>query len=111
MLENVKMLLGIADDDTSKDKLINYYINTITTKVLKHCKIVELIPELNQFIENKVFSIMKSIDNTASDVKSVQRGDTTISYNQQKTLAEAVQLTTLEKQELNEYKSRKVKML
>lgn len=108
---NVKMLLGIADDDTSKDKLINYYIGIITTKVLKHCKLPELVPELNQFIENKVFSIMKSMDNTAGDVKSVQRGDTTINYNEQKSLDETVQFTASEKGELDEYKARKVRML
>lgn len=111
MLGNVKMLLGIADDDTSKDKLINYYIGIITTKVLKHCKLPKLVPELNQFIENKVFSIMKSMDNTAGDVKSVQRGDTTISYNSQATQSEAIQLTASEKEELDEYKARKVRML
>ncbi|UZQ49855.1 phage head-tail connector protein [Clostridium kluyveri] len=111
MLENIKMLLGISDDDTSKDKLINYYINIITTKVLKYCKLDELVSGLNQFIENKVFSIIKSMDNTAGDVKSVQRGDTTISYNQQKTPFETVELTASEKEELDEYKVRKVRML
>ena len=110
MLENIKMLLGIAGDDTSKDNLINYYINSITTKVLKYCKLDKLSPELNQFIEIKVASIIKATSNNPN-VKSIARGDTTISYSDSKSVFETAELTTIEKEELDKYKVRKVKFI
>ncbi len=110
MLENIKMLLGISNEDTSKDNIINYYIKTITVKVLRYCKLESLIIDLEPFIENKVALILKS-QNTNSDVKSIQRGDTTINYNDQKNQFELTELTTLEKEELDKYKIRKVKFI
>ena len=82
MLGNVKMLLGIADDDTSKDKLINYYINSISTKILNYTHRTELPKELEHIVEEITVDKIKNSEN-GNKVKSIARGDTTITYADQ----------------------------
>lgn len=103
MLENIKMLLGIAPEDKSKDTLINYYINSLTKKVLKYCNLSNLPEDVIPFIENKVVLLLKAPD-TPNNVKSVQRGDTQFDYVQQKTRAELMNLTNEDKKELSKFR-------
>ena len=89
MLENIKLLLGIDEDDTSKDKIINLYILKVTQLVLNECNISELPFELEGFVEDKVVAVVGNLGivnngggsvNTG-EIKSVTRGDTRIEYN------------------------------
>lgn len=108
MLENIKMLLSIASEDTSKDALIHYYINVITRKVLKYCNLSSLPEEIIPFIENKVVLVLKAPD-TTNNIKSIQRGDTRLEYTGQKTQTELINLTDQDKKELNSF--RKVRFI
>ena len=45
MLEIVKMLLGIEASDTSKDGILNHFINQALKTALYYCNVTELPPE------------------------------------------------------------------
>lgn len=87
MLENIKMLLGISSSDTSKDVLLNYWIDYYTRMVLKYCHIDALNKDLEMIIEQMVLDKVGGIGSTgtATDkqpegVKSITRGDYSITY-------------------------------
>lgn len=85
MLENIKLMLGLEDDNTKFDKVILLYISKITSSIFDYCNIIELNKGLESFIEDKVFALMKpevqgGTQNTG-EVKAVTRGDTRIEYN------------------------------
>lgn len=88
MLENIKMLLAIASEDTSKDTMINYWISYYTNMVKKYCHICgELEGDLVFIIEQVVVDKMGgqgSAGNTSSStngqVKSITRGDYSVTY-------------------------------
>ena len=100
MLEEIKIILGITNND--HDNLINLYINKITKRVLSYCNIKKFSKlsqsdkdGLNEFIEDKVISIISEKLKVTGDaenisgidtsekgaIKSITRGDTTITYN------------------------------
>lgn len=83
MFENIKLMLELKDD--SLDHLINLYINKLTITVLDYCKLNSLTLTLESFIEDKVYNILKPKvsggNQNTGEVKSVSRGDTTITYN------------------------------
>lgn len=89
MLNNIKLMLGIAEDDTSKDKIINLYIKKVTQLVLNECNILELPVALEGFVEDKVKAVVEAagiVNNgggstNTGEIKSVTRGDTKIEYN------------------------------
>ena len=84
MLENIKMVLGIATTDTSKDGLIQYYINGVTKKILAYTKRIELLEILENIVEEIVINKMKasiSGENANGDIKSEKIGDYEIEYN------------------------------
>lgn len=89
MLNNIKLMLGISEDDTSKDNIINLYIKKVTQLVLNECNILELPVALEGFVEDKVKAVVEAagIVNNGGDstntgeIKSVTRGDTKIEYN------------------------------
>ena len=103
MLENIKLILDITED--SQDKLILLYIDKITNNILSYCNINELNPALEGFIEDKVINIMK-IKLGKMDVKSINRGDTSITYNvaSASEYANSTNLTESEKKFLNTYR-------
>lgn len=74
MLEKIKIVLGITD--TSKDAVINYYIESISNEVMFYCNINVIPSNLQSFICNKVISIMKYEDNQYKGIKSISEGDT-----------------------------------
>ena len=45
MLEIVKMILEIAASDTSKDGILNHFINQALKSALAYCNVTELVPE------------------------------------------------------------------
>lgn len=89
MLDNIKLMLGIAEDDTSKDKIINLYIKKVTQLVLNECNILELPTALEGFVEDKVKAVVEAagiVNNgggstNTGEIKAVTRGDTKIEYN------------------------------
>lgn len=90
MLENIKMLLGIQPDDTSKDVVINYWIDFYTKMVLDYCHLDALNPNLNTLIEQMVIEQMGGVGSAGNQsseqsdiskgVKSITRGDYRIEY-------------------------------
>ena len=109
MLENIKLLLNITDD--KHDNMILLYISKVETIVIDYCNVNELSKGLENFIEDKVVSIMKPLvtggaQNTG-EIKSITRGDTKIEYN----VGEAVvatsngaTLTSSDKEFLKQYR-------
>lgn len=75
MLDNIKLMLGYTDNE--KDSLIMLYISKVTTEVMKYCNLIEFDTDLESFVENKIVNIL----DPNSKIKSVNRGDTTITYN------------------------------
>lgn len=90
LLENIKMLLGISDTDTSKDKIINYWINFYTIMVLDYTHkdaSYEKYSHLESIIEQIVLSQLGGMgsggsakEGTNDGVKSIVRGDYKITY-------------------------------
>lgn len=74
MLEKIKIVLGITD--TSKDAVINYYIESISNEVISYCNIKNIPSSLQSLICNKVISIMKYENNQYKGIKSISEGDT-----------------------------------
>ena len=83
MLENIKLMLNINDEE--HDTMILLYISKVSTMVVEYCNINELSQGLESFIEDKVASIVKSIiaggTQNTGEIKSISRGDTKIEYN------------------------------
>lgn len=85
MLDNIKMLLGITD--TSKDTIINYWIDYYTKMILKYCHIDALNTDLESIIEQIVVERMGGVGSASggsetipAGVKSITRGDYSITY-------------------------------
>ena len=83
MLENIKLMLNINDEE--HDTMILLYISKVSTMVVEYCNINELSQGLESFIEDKVVSIVKPIitggTQNTGEIKSISRGDTKIEYN------------------------------
>ena len=83
MLENIKLMLNINDEE--HDTMILLYISKVSTMVVEYCNINELSQGLENFIEDKVVSIMKPLvtggTQNTGEIKSISRGDTKIEYN------------------------------
>ena len=83
MLENIKLMLNITDDE--HDNIILLYLAKVETMVVEYCNINELSQGLESFIEDKVVSIVKPIitggTQNTGEIKSISRGDTKIEYN------------------------------
>ena len=82
MLENIKLILGINDNEY--DNLILLYLNKVETVVVDYCNVSEFNPALESFVEDKVVSIVKNLiesNKNIGQIKSIQRGDTNITYN------------------------------
>lgn len=111
MFENIKLILGLTDD--KHDKLINLYLDKMTSIVLAYCCLSELAPALESFIEDKVVSIMKGKINgggseNTGEVKAISRGDTRIEYNVGEAIADTSTkgaiLSEADKKYLNSFK-------
>lgn len=88
MLENIKMLLAIASDDTSKDAIINYWINYYTKMIIKYCHITELNEDLTLILEQMIVQRLGGFGTTSTStekqdgVKSITRGDYRIEFKE-----------------------------
>ena len=83
MLENIKLILNITDDE--HDNMIMLYLSKVSTMVVEYCNVNDLTEGLKSFIEDKVVSIVKPIitggTQNTGEIKSISRGDTKIEYN------------------------------
>lgn len=70
MLGNIKLLLGIATEDTTKDAVINYHIKVVTNNLLIYCSIPVLPIELEYIV---VEIVVKRLE--GDKVKRVKMGD------------------------------------
>ena len=77
MIDNIKMLLNITDED--KDNLINYYIDMCVQTLLNMVKLEELPEELNFVIERKVIQLMQG-GLEGQRVTAIDRGDYKVKY-------------------------------
>ena len=109
MLENIKLLLNIADD--KHDNIILLYLSKVETIVVDYCNVNELCLGLESFIEDKVVSIMKPLvtggTQNTGEIKSISRGDTKIEYNVGEaiqTSSSSISLTDSDKKILNTYR-------
>ena len=106
MLENIKLLLNVADN--KHDNIILLYLAKVETMVVDYCNVNELSRGLESFIEDKVVSIMRTtVGQNTSEVKSISRGDTKIEYNVGEAVqasSNAINLTDSDRKILNTYR-------
>ena len=62
MLEIVKMLLGIEASDTSKDGILNHFINQALKTALAYCNVTEFLPEQDDTIADLAVYFYKNRD-------------------------------------------------
>lgn len=79
MLEKVKALLNLKDN--TRDELLSFYIDLIRDEVLNYCNLEDVPKKL----ENLIIKILldfytKNIASNDKNVKSIKRGDTEITY-------------------------------
>lgn len=108
MLENIKLMLNITDDE--HDNMIMLYLSKVSTMVVEYCNVNELTGGLESFIEDKVVSIMKPLvtggTQNTSEIKSISRGDTKIEYNVSDVVetSNGATLTSSDKEFLKQYR-------
>ena len=109
MLENIKLMLNINDEE--HDTMILLYISKVSTMVVEYCNINDLTEGLKSFIEDKVVSIVKPIitggTQNTGEIKSISRGDTKIEYNVGDTTvstSNGATLTSSDKEFLKQYR-------
>ena len=100
MLDNIKLILGI--EDNKQDDLILLYLAKVETIVVEYCNVGELNSALESFIEDKVVSIIKA--KNGGEVKSVNRGDTSIQYNVADITTSGANLSENEQKFLNKFR-------
>lgn len=76
LLSSVKLLLGATD--SSKDDLIDYYVQSSVRKVLDYCNITAL-PEGAEYIVAEIAADAYNTG-TGSAVESIKEGDTQVTY-------------------------------
>lgn len=85
MLEKIKVLLGIAADDYTKDILLQFVIDGVTEIVLNYCNL-ELIPSglqntvVRMSIELYRKENLGSPDAPLGQVSSISEGDVNVAY-------------------------------
>ena len=115
MLENIKLMLGLDLNNENYDPIIKLLINKITNSIYEYCNIHELTTAIESFIEDKIYTILKleiANKNNASEVKSINRGDTSITYNTSNSVSindvlKSYELSSDDKKVLNKYRKLK----
>lgn len=78
MLEIVKMLLGIDVADTSKDTILNHFINQALKLVLSYCNVIELPAEFDGTIAELAVYLYKNKDSVGYKQKT--EGERSITF-------------------------------
>ncbi|MEA4987648.1 MAG: phage head-tail connector protein [Anaerovorax sp.] len=78
MLETLKMLLGIDLVDTSKDNILNHFINQALRLALSYCNVTELSTEYNGTIADLAKYLYLNKDSVGYEQKV--EGERSITY-------------------------------
>ena len=78
MLEIVKMLLGIDEADTSKDMILNHFINQAIRLALSYCNVSELSAEYDGEIADLAVFLYKNKDSVGYKQKT--EGERSVTY-------------------------------
>ncbi|MDD4564247.1 MAG: phage head-tail connector protein [Eubacteriales bacterium] len=78
MLVIVKMLLGIAVDDTSKDDVLNHFIGLALKMALSYCNITDISSEYNGAVAELAVYLYKNKDSTGYKQKT--EGERSVTY-------------------------------
>lgn len=102
LLDGVKNKLRIPKYDTNQDDLIKEEIEDLTLEVLEICELKELPKALEPFVKRKVVSYIRGgmtgvTGEWDEQVKSISKGDTTISMLSSKERLTADDLQLIEK--------------
>lgn len=109
MLEKLKLLLGIKDDE--KDAILEFTIERVDDAIKNYCNITEIPEELNTTVLSMAMELYR-LENFGNEegkkeVKSIQVGDTTTTFETSKDINIAEELLKDYKAQLAPY--RKVK--
>lgn len=105
VLAEVKLRLDISD--TSKDNKLNSFINQIEKKIFNYCNIEAIPDALFYTWVDMVVGFYQSQNSSSGEIKSVQRGDTTIEYSTSKN-SSLDSIVSSNSSELNKYRKLKV---
>lgn len=108
LLKSIKARLPIAEDDRTQDALIKEEIEDLVIEVLEYCSLKELPKALEPFVKRKVLAYIRSgitgvTGKWDEQVKSISKGDTTISM-----LSTKERLTTDDIQLIEKFRPKKV---
>lgn len=78
MLDIVKMLLGIELIDTSKDGILNHFINQALKVALSYCNVTELSAEYDGTIADLAVYLYKNKDSVGYKQKT--EGERSVTY-------------------------------
>ncbi|SDX89668.1 phage head-tail connector protein [Tepidimicrobium xylanilyticum] len=88
MLEKLKLLLGIKDD--SKDAILEFTIERVEDTIKNYCNIEEIPEELNTTVLSMAMELcrLENFGNVEGkkDIKSIQVGDTTTTFETNKSI-------------------------
>lgn len=76
MIETMKMLLGIDINDTSKDNILNHYLNKAINIILGYCNIDSLNAKYNELASDYAVYLYKNKD--LDGLESKTEGDKSI---------------------------------
>lgn len=79
MLEIMKMLLDLASDDTSKDKILSYYISLAQQIALSYCNTDSLPEQYDSAIAELAVYLYKNRDSIGISQKT--EGERSVTYN------------------------------
>ncbi len=79
MLEKIKLVLNIDENDITFDRILILMIEDTTTAILNYCNITKLPKQLEYVVREIVVTKFKS-ENGDYNIQSIKRGDTQITY-------------------------------
>lgn len=108
LLDGIKNKLRIPKEDTSQDDLIKEETDDLTLEVLEICQLKELPKALEPFVKRKVVAYIRGgMTGIAGEwdeqVKSISKGDTTISM-----MSTKERLTTDDLQLIEKFRPKRV---
>lgn len=92
MLDKLKLILGIKAEDTEKDGVLSFSLETVEDEVKNYCNIDEIPATLENTVVRIAADLCRSEGygqaNAPRVAQSVSRGDVTINYGSGKATAE-----------------------
>ncbi|MGM9935769.1 MAG: phage head-tail connector protein [Candidatus Ornithomonoglobus sp.] len=83
-MEQLKILLGIAREDTSKDPLLELILDETRDYILSYCHLREIPTKLQSLVPFMAADLYRNkkygTENTPTDIKSISEGSRSVSY-------------------------------